>query len=90
MARPSAFITLGEDNFLQLFSDLFFEHVEGFTGLRRAKREKTDKDKNMEWRVRLKEKQQIQGSVSSQTVFCQESKPSKPSLKQRVNKTSFF
>mmetsp|Transcript_918 Transcript_918/g.1803 ORF Transcript_918/g.1803 Transcript_918/m.1803 type:complete len:146 (+) Transcript_918:102-539(+) len=56
MARPSVLLTLGANDFSERFSELFAEHVEGFTGLRGSKRPKSEKEKNMEWRVRLNEK----------------------------------
>ncbi len=51
-ARPSVLVPLGAVDFAERFTQLFEEHVEGFTGLRGAKRIKSDKEQQMEWRSR--------------------------------------
>ncbi|GBG32414.1 Hypothetical Protein FCC1311_086392 [Hondaea fermentalgiana] len=56
MARPSVLLRLEKRDFAEQFRELFEEHVEGFTGLRGAKRERTAKEKNMEWRTRVEAK----------------------------------
>mmetsp|Transcript_3083 Transcript_3083/g.5054 ORF Transcript_3083/g.5054 Transcript_3083/m.5054 type:complete len:225 (-) Transcript_3083:581-1255(-) len=63
MAKPSILVRLNEEDFAEQFQNLFEEHVEGFTGLRGAKRERTTKERNMEWRLRVEaKKQQEKGS----------------------------
>ena len=67
-ARPSVMVKLDDPQFGEKFQQLFEEHIEGFTGLRGTKRPKTEKDLNMEWRVRLKQKLSTQAnSASSKT-----------------------
>jgi len=53
MNRPSVFFKLGAADFLERFTECFKEHIEGFVGLRGSKRERTEKEKNMEWRTRV-------------------------------------
>mmetsp|Transcript_3290 Transcript_3290/g.7735 ORF Transcript_3290/g.7735 Transcript_3290/m.7735 type:complete len:180 (+) Transcript_3290:154-693(+) len=57
-ARPSAMVRLGAADFLERFTELFEEHIDGFTGLRGSKRPRSEKEKKMEWRVRLEAKRQ--------------------------------
>ena len=48
--RPSVFIKLSDPNFSEQFDNYWKEHIEGFTGLRGSKRERTKKELDMEWR----------------------------------------
>jgi len=59
MARPSVMMRIGTPDFLSKFTFYFEEHVEGFTGLRGSKRERTEQEKNMEWRKRLEAKKKV-------------------------------
>lgn len=71
MQRPSAFVRLESTDFMEQFKMLWDEHIEGFTGLRGSKRERTEKEKQMEWRKRVKqlqEKKPIQAKKNGQTV----------------------
>lgn len=54
-ARPSVFLPLGAADFSDKFAKVFEEHIPGFSGLGKRVKDK-DKDKRMEWRVRLAEK----------------------------------
>jgi len=54
LIRPSVWLNIENPQFFPLFSEYWNEHIEGFT---KSKRRKNDKDLNMEWRVRLKEKE---------------------------------
>lgn len=54
IVRPSVYLLLDDERFNAQFTEVFQEHVPGFTGLSKRK----DKDKDMEWRVRLNEKRQ--------------------------------
>jgi len=65
MARPSVLIKLEQSNFGDEFARLFHEHVEGFTGLRGTKRERSEREKNMEWRIRLQKKRRADAAASS-------------------------
>ena len=56
--RPSALVRINAPDFQRQFRVLWDEHVEGFTGLRGKRRERTEKEQNMEWRIRLKEKRE--------------------------------
>ena len=72
MNRPSVFFNLDADDFKEKFTECWKEHIEGFVGLRGAKRERTDKEKKMEWRQRVKDlpkiKKNVQVRKSGQTV----------------------
>ena len=72
MNRPSLFLKLGSSNFLDDFEQCWKEHIEGFVGLRGSKRERSEKEKQMEWRQRVKDlskvKKNIQVKKSGQTV----------------------
>ena len=62
-AASSVFLPLGnldkeenthhEEKFMKAFTELYFEHIPGF---KKAKKEKSSKERNMEWRMRLAEK----------------------------------
>ena len=63
--RPSVFLPLGSlgnenqrDSFIEQFNTLYLEHIEGF---KKVKKEKGEKERNMEWRVRLKRKTESSG-----------------------------
>mmetsp|Transcript_9388 Transcript_9388/g.10814 ORF Transcript_9388/g.10814 Transcript_9388/m.10814 type:complete len:145 (-) Transcript_9388:1040-1474(-) len=56
MVRPSILLQLGDENFMESFTALWEEHIDGFSG---KKRERTEKEKNMEWRLRVKAKRCI-------------------------------
>ena len=64
--RPSALVRITSPNFASEFQELWDEHVKGFTGLRGKRRERTEKEQNMEWRVRLKEKKERDAKRSSE------------------------
>lgn len=73
MNRPSAFVRLDAEDFASRFQRLWEEHVEGFTGLRGTKRERTEKEKQMEWRQRVKQlankkTKEVQVKKNGQTV----------------------
>lgn len=67
--KPSAFLPLGEfnvetdqDSFITNFNILYLERIEGF---KKIKKEKGEKERNMEWRVRLKRKAESTNSNTS-------------------------
>mmetsp|Transcript_45124 Transcript_45124/g.72144 ORF Transcript_45124/g.72144 Transcript_45124/m.72144 type:complete len:99 (-) Transcript_45124:742-1038(-) len=67
MARPSVMMRIGTPDFLSKFTFYFEEHVEGFTGLRGSKRERTEQEKNMEWRKRLEAKKKVKKTSKQDT-----------------------
>jgi hypothetical protein len=56
--RPSVLINLDATDFAARFKAVFEEHVEGFVGLRGAKKPKDDPNNKPEWRLRLDTKKQ--------------------------------
>ena len=63
--KESVFVPLGplnddvqRDQYITEFNILYGEHIEGF---KKIKKEKGDKERNMEWRQRLKRKQEKNG-----------------------------
>jgi hypothetical protein len=62
IARPSAYIQLRTAEFLGQFKEVFDEHV-GEWGGRHLKTFRSEKDMQMEWRQRLKQKQATDESV---------------------------
>ena len=63
--KESVFVPLGplnddvqRDQYITEFNILYGEHIEGF---KKIKKEKGDKERNMEWRQRLKRKQERNG-----------------------------
>ena len=62
VARPSAYMQLRTDEFLGQFKEVFGEHVEEW-GRRHLKTFRSEKDMQMEWRQRLKQKQASDESV---------------------------
>eukprot|EP01043_Picozoa_sp_COSAG02_P058662 COSAG02_NODE_7341_length_3056_cov_4.843422_2_plen_371_part_00 len=62
IARPSVYIQLRTAEFLGQFKDVFDEHV-GEWGGRHLKTFRSEKDMQMEWRQRLKQKQATDESV---------------------------
>ena len=66
--KESVFVPLGplnddvqRDQYITEFNILYGEHIEGF---KKIKKEKGDKERNMEWRQRLKRKQERNGGSS--------------------------
>jgi hypothetical protein len=61
--RPSVLLRLDASDFTGNFQRVWEEHIPGFTGLRGSKRERTEKEKQMEWRQRvsaLKDKKPVE------------------------------
>jgi len=65
LKRPSELVRLKDADFAERFQFLWDEHVEGFTGLRGKRRERTEKELNMEWRVRLRRKREEDAKARS-------------------------
>ena len=74
-AKRSVFLPLGEldkggssgaahheERFMERFNALYFEHISGF---KKAKKEKGEKERNMEWRLRLAEKRKRDSARAS-------------------------
>jgi hypothetical protein len=57
MNRPSVLVLLDDPEFLSRFSELWEEHIEGFSGLSRRTASKA-KNESMEWKLRLKAKRE--------------------------------
>jgi hypothetical protein len=61
-ALPSKWISLDDPDFLLKFAEIWDQHVNGF---KKPKREKTEKELNMEWRKRAQQrKAETEGKVS--------------------------
>jgi len=63
LVKASQWIGLNDPNFMLEFLNLWGEHVEGFG---KNKKPKTEKELGMEWRQRLKQKQQSDSSTANE------------------------
>jgi hypothetical protein len=66
VAKPSILVDLAEEEFLVKFLNIWDEHVPGF-GISK-KRERSDKELNMEWRTRLTSRKKKLGLIVDQST----------------------
>uniref|UniRef100_A0A7S3PKM6 Uncharacterized protein n=1 Tax=Aplanochytrium stocchinoi TaxID=215587 RepID=A0A7S3PKM6_9STRA len=81
MVRPSVIVMLDDEDFMETFTTLWQEHIEGFSG---KKRERTENEMNMEWRLRLKEKRKQKNMGKGSTQKAKKFKMTKGEKGQRL------
>eukprot|EP00040_Diaphanoeca_grandis_P028787 m.167214 g.167214 ORF g.167214 m.167214 type:complete len:281 (+) comp31459_c0_seq1:230-1072(+) len=88
-AKPSAWIDLRDDEFMEKYLTLYEEHVEGFSGKAFQKARRRELSQDMLWRVKLREKQaQTQVLTSTSAPSTSTSTKSKSKTKSKKNNKS--